>query len=136
MSRPHITRERRTEHARRTTCPATAAQARDDMREFFSELSPAPTQECVDNAALVVSELVTNALRHAGGLTAMSLAADPITLEIVVRDPSHAPPCERTPDLNGGGGGFGWPLVRSLARTVTVNPSGRGGKYVRAVLSR
>lgn len=66
MSRPHITRERRIEHARRTTCPATAAQARDDMREFFSELSPAPTQECADNAALVVSELVTNALRHAG----------------------------------------------------------------------
>lgn len=66
----------------------------------------------------------------------MSLTADPITLEIVVRDPSHAPPRERPPDLNGGGGGFGWLLVRSLARTVTVNPSGRGGKYVRAVLSR
>lgn len=66
MSQPHTTRERRTGHARRTTCPATAAQARDDLREFFSELSPAPTGECVDNAVLVTSELVTNALRHAG----------------------------------------------------------------------
>lgn len=136
MSQPHFTRERRTEPARRTTHPTTAAQARDDLREFFSELSPAPTGECVDNAVLVASELVTNALRHAGGLTALSLRADRMTLEIAVRDPSHAPPRERPPDLSGGGGGFGWPLVRLLARTVTVNPSGHGGKCVRAVLSR
>ncbi|WUW11486.1 ATP-binding protein [Streptomyces sp. NBC_01465] len=136
MDKPHVTRERRTERARRTTCPATTAQAREDMREFFSELSPAPTPECADNAVLVVSELVTNALRHAGGLTALSLAADRSTLEISVRDPSQAPPRERPPDLDGGGGGFGWVLVRFLSRSVTVKPSGQGGKNVRAVLSR
>ncbi|MBO0514995.1 ATP-binding protein [Streptomyces beijiangensis] len=129
-------RDRRADHAQRTTCPATAAQARDDMRVFFAELSPAPTPECTDNAVLVVSELVTNALRHAGGLTALRLAADRTTLEITVRDPSHAVPRERAPDRNGAGGGFGWPLVRFLARTVAVTPSPRGGKSVRAVLTR
>ncbi|MEV0092667.1 ATP-binding protein [Streptomyces sp. NPDC050738] len=128
--------DRRTEYAQRTTCPATAAQARNDMREFISELSPAPTPEFVDNAVLVVSELVTNALRHAGGLTTLQLAADRTTLEICVRDPSHTPPCERPPDLNGCGGGFGWPLVSFLCRTVAVSPAHHGGKYVRAVLIR
>jgi anti-sigma regulatory factor (Ser/Thr protein kinase) len=136
MGQAHGTREWRTEYGRRITCPSTVPQARDDMREFFAELSPAPTPECVDNAVLVVSELVTNALRHAGGLTALILAADRTTLEITVGDPSQAAPRERAPDVNGGGGGFGWPLVRFLARTVTVRPSGRGGKDVRAVLSR
>ncbi|MFI9778031.1 ATP-binding protein [Streptomyces sp. NPDC051956] len=129
-------RNRHTDHAQRTTCPATAAQARDDMRDFFSELSPAPTPECTDNAVLVVSELVTNALRHAGGLTALRLAADRTTLEITVRDPSHAPPRERPPDLDGAGGGFGWQLVRFVSRTVAVTPSRNGGKSVRAVLPR
>ncbi|MCX4725474.1 ATP-binding protein [Streptomyces sp. NPDC090052] len=128
--------ERRTGHAQRTTCPATVARARDDMREFVSELSPAPTPECTDNAVLVVSELVTNALRHAGGLTALRLAADRTTLEVTVEDPSRAMPRERAPDLNGAGGGFGWPLVRFLARTVVVSHCPQGGKNVRAVLSR
>ncbi|MEV0097416.1 ATP-binding protein [Streptomyces sp. NPDC050738] len=136
MSQSHVMTDRHSERAQRTTCPATAAQARDDMREFFSELSPAPTPESVDNAVLVVSELVTNALRHAGGLTALRLAADRSTLEITVRDPSHMPPRERSPDLNGCGGGFGWPLVRFLSRKVAVIPSPQGGKNVRAVLAR
>ncbi|MER5439211.1 ATP-binding protein [Streptomyces sp. NPDC002790] len=127
---------RRTERVQHTTCPATATQARHDMRRFSAELSPAPTPESIDNAVLVVSELVSNALRHAGGLTALRLAADRTTLEITVRDPSHATPRERPADLNGAGGGLGWPLVRFLARTVTVNPSRQGGKDVRAVLTR
>ncbi|MEV0094913.1 ATP-binding protein [Streptomyces sp. NPDC050738] len=136
MGESHVMVDRRTERAQRTTCPASAAQAREDMREFFSELSPAPTPESADNAVLVVSELVTNALRHAGGITALYLAADRTTLEITVRDPSHAPPRERSPDLNGCGGGFGWPLVRFLSRKVAVLPSAHGGKHVRAVLAR
>ncbi|WP_329126356.1 ATP-binding protein [Streptomyces sp. NBC_01465] len=128
--------ERRTDRVQRTTHPATATQAREDMREFFAELSPAPTPECLDNAVLVVSELVTNALRHAGGLTALRLAADRTTLEITVRDPSRATPRERSPDLTGARGGFGWPLVRFLARTVTISRCPQGGKNVRAVLTR
>ncbi|MEU8488532.1 ATP-binding protein [Streptomyces sp. NPDC048641] len=92
--------------------------------------------ECTDNAVLVVSELVTNALRHAGGLTALRLASDRTTLEITVRDPSHAPSRERPPDLDGAGGGFGWQLVRFLSPTVAVTPSRHRGESVRTVLAR
>lgn len=114
----------------------TATQARHATREFFCGLVPAPSQERVESAILVVSELVANAFRHAGGVTGLHLAADRDVVEIAVRDPSPAFPRERPPDLDGYEGGFGWPLVRTLARTVTVRPSHKGGKVISAVLDR
>ncbi|MFH8739029.1 ATP-binding protein [Streptomyces sp. NPDC017964] len=116
--------------------PITAAQARHATHEFFSGLIPAPSQERVENAVVVVSELVANAFRHAGGVTGLHLAADRDVVEIAVRDPCPALPRERPPDLDGCEGGFGWPLIRMLARTVTVRPSHNGGKVISAVLDR
>lgn len=120
----------------RATSPATAAEARDAARVFLAALAPLPSRECAENVVLVVSELVTNALRHAGGVTALRFAADGGTLHVSVRDPSPVPPGERPPDLSGYGGGFGWPLVRHLAREVTVTPSSDGGKDIRVALPR
>ncbi|MGW1864586.1 ATP-binding protein [Streptomyces mauvecolor] len=119
-----------------TTVPATPAQARDAARAFLSTLAPRPTRESAENVVLVVSELVTNALRHAGGATALHFAADRSTLHISVRDPSPVPPRERPPDLRGYEGGFGWPLVHHLARSVAVMPCGDGGKSVCVALPR
>lgn len=42
----------------------------------------------------------------------------------------------RTPDLNGGTGGFGWPMVKRLARITRVTDAPGGGKIVRAFLPR
>ena len=70
---------------------------------------------------LVVSELVTNALRHGGGTCTLSLTAHPDSIEVAVHDHSPKAPRMRTPDLNDGTGGFGWPMVNRLARATTVN---------------
>ncbi|MEU9102677.1 ATP-binding protein [Streptomyces sp. NPDC048361] len=118
------------------TGPGTAAQARDTARAFLAGLVPRPSNESIENVLLIVSELVTNALRHAGGATSLDLAADPGTLRISVRDPSPVPPRERAPDLRGYEGGFGWLLVRYLAKSVAVTPAADGGKNVCVALPR
>ncbi len=83
-----------------------------------------------------MSELVTNALRHAGAVTALRLTAEQDTIRICVEDASPARPTERSPDLTGRDGGFGWPVVCALAREVTVRPRPGGGKIVQAALAR
>lgn len=56
--------------------------------------------------ALVVSELLTNALRHGGGTCTLRLTAHPDTIEVAVGDASPRAPRIRT-TLYGGTGGFG-----------------------------
>ncbi|RSO42041.1 hypothetical protein DMH15_12530 [Streptomyces sp. WAC 06725] len=81
---------------------------------------------------LVVSELVTNAVRHAGGMTGFGLRAGPGTVTVTVADASRVPPqaCPADPAQPGG---FGWALVNHLARKVDVHIQ-PGGKTVSAVL--
>lgn len=81
---------------------------------------------------LVVSELVTNALRHGGGTCALDLPAHPDSIEVAVHDNGPQAPRMRTPDLNDGTGGFGRPMVNRLARTTAVTRRACGGKTVSA----
>ncbi|GCD39678.1 ATP-binding protein [Streptomyces chrestomyceticus JCM 4735] len=115
---------------------STAADARRDTRAFLDGLLPPVTSEAAGTVLLVVSELVTNALRHAGGTWTLELTAHPDGIEVAVHDPSPQAPRLRTPDLSGGTGGFGWPLVNRLARTTAVTPEPSGGKKVSALLPR
>jgi anti-sigma regulatory factor (Ser/Thr protein kinase) len=119
-----------------TCCPELAAEAREAAAGFLAGLDPAPPAVTTQNLVLVVSELVTNALRHAGGVTALRLSADRRVLEVAVADTSPAYPQDRTPDLTGRSGGFGWPMVQRLARTVAVRSGVNGGKVVSATLVR
>ncbi|MER6390475.1 ATP-binding protein [Streptomyces sp. NPDC001523] len=115
--------------------PVTSiAGARGSARHFLEDLLPVIAAEAAVTVILVVSELVTNALRHGGGT--MNLTAHPNGIEVAVHDLSPQPPRMRTPDLNGGTGGFGWPMVNRLAHTTTVNPRPTGGKTVGALLPR
>ncbi|MFJ4923786.1 ATP-binding protein [Streptomyces sp. NPDC088725] len=136
MHHPY-TREDRNQSLAEWDCrPRLAAEARDATYGFLAGLYPTPSPHTSQDLVLVVSELVTNALRHAGQVTALHLRADRRSLQIVVDDPSSAHPLDRTPDLTGHTGGFGWPMVRRLAEKVTVHSRPGGGKSVRAVLAR
>ncbi|MGW7050658.1 ATP-binding protein [Streptomyces sp. NPDC054887] len=135
MNRTQTVCGRSTGVAERTTRPDTAAEARDTARAFLSDLAPAPTEEAAENVVLVVSELVTNALRHAGGITGLRLTANRHTVEITVQDPSPSRPRPRHPDITGYEGGYGLTLVNFLARFVTVTPAPGGGKKICAALA-
>ncbi|WP_030980870.1 ATP-binding protein [Streptomyces sp. NRRL S-1824] len=121
-----------------TTARSTGAvaDARDAARAFLEGLrQPAVAPDAADTVVLVVSELVTNALRHGGGTCTLELTAHPDTIEVAVHDPSRHAPRMRTADLNGGTGGFGWPMVNRLARATAVTRRASGGKTVSACLA-
>ncbi|MFD9415180.1 ATP-binding protein [Streptomyces goshikiensis] len=116
---------------------SAVAEARQAARAFLEALGqPAIGREQADTVVLVVSELVTNALRHGGGAYTLRLTAHPGTIEVAVGDPSPRLPRMRTPDLVDGTGGFGWHMVNDLAHHVAVTPGPEGGKTVRALLPR
>ncbi|MFD3699609.1 ATP-binding protein [Streptomyces sp. NPDC058646] len=114
----------------------SVASARESARRFLEDLLPAIAAEAADTVVLVVSELVTNALRHGGGTYALDLTAHPDSIEVAVHDSSPRSPRMRTPDLNSGTGGFGWPLVNRLARATAVTRQATGEKTVSALLTR
>ncbi|GGX91922.1 ATP-binding protein [Streptomyces fructofermentans] len=123
-------------HAIFDSRPEAAADARDLARAYVDSLSPSVDEQAAASVALVVSELATNAVRHASGPTfSLRLWARPDDIAVVVTDSDPRPPRERQPDLTGESGGFGWPMVQSLARTVTIS-AGPGGKSIRAHLPR
>ncbi|MFD3875884.1 ATP-binding protein [Streptomyces sp. NPDC058623] len=117
-------------------CAASVAGARESTRHFLQDLLPAVAAEAADTVILVVSELVTNALRHGGGTWTLNLTAHPDSIEVAVHDRSPHAPRMRTPDLNDGTGGFGWPMVNCLAHTTAVTHHPAGGKTVSALLAR
>ncbi|MGW2302494.1 ATP-binding protein [Streptomyces sp. NPDC001809] len=123
-----------------TVAPALSAMsvavARDSARDFLADLVDPIPAEAADTVVLVVSELVSNALRHGGGSCTLDLTAHPDGIEVAVHDRSPQAPRMRTPDLNGGTGGFGWPMVNRLAHTTSVTRRPSGGKTVSAILAR
>ncbi|MFC9537117.1 ATP-binding protein [Streptomyces sp. NPDC056975] len=116
-------------------CATSVAGARESTRDFLDGLIPAIAAEASETVVLVVSELVTNALRHGGGTCTLDLTAHPDSIEAAVHDPSPQAPRMRTPDLNDGTGGFGWPMVNHLARATAVNRRA-DGKTISALLAR
>ncbi|WCD91259.1 hypothetical protein KPP03845_200220 (plasmid) [Streptomyces xanthophaeus] len=117
--------------------PAAVADARDAARVFLDRLrQPVMATEAADTVVLVVSELATNAVRHGGGACTLELTARAESIEVAVHDSSPHVPRMRTPDLYGGTGGFGWPMVNHLARATAVTRRASGGKTVSALLDR
>lgn len=113
--------------------PADAAEARALVSSFLALRVPRAPESTVIDVLLVVSELVTNALRHAGGVTGLRVSSGPGVVEITVRDAEQDVPVQREHDGEWLPGGYGWPLVRRVAE-VTVVPLGAEGKSVRATL--
>ncbi|MFE2937729.1 ATP-binding protein [Streptomyces sp. NPDC059255] len=113
--------------------PAGTAEARALVRSYLDRHAPGVPEQTAIDVLLVVSELVTNAVRHAGGVTGFRVSADAGVVEIAVRDASPRLPAltERHEDWLPGG--YGWPLVQRLAE-VTVTLLGDGGKLIRALV--
>ncbi|MFF8835481.1 ATP-binding protein [Streptomyces sp. NPDC015130] len=110
----------------------TPAQARQLVRHTLAALGPLwPSQ--VEDLLLVTSELVTNAHRHAGGVTGFGIGVGRDRVTVSVSDSSG-----RTPlyELRGGlrAGGYGWPIVLRLCREVTVD-AGPEGKTIHATVA-
>ncbi len=92
------------------------------------------TAERVDDAALVVSELVANAVEHARGGCRLRLEVSGDRVTVEVYDTSPVRPRVRRPSSERENG-RGLALVRQLAHRLEVVTVRRGGKTVRAVLA-
>ncbi|GAB2575802.1 hypothetical protein GCM10027168_05960 [Streptomyces capparidis] len=113
----------------------TIAAAREAAAAYALALAadtPARAPGARDNLLLVVSELVTNAVRHAPGPCVLHLSHSRAGVRVVVSDTSRTLPRVREADP-AGGGGLGWPLVRLLARRAGAVPR-PDGKDVHAVV--
>ncbi|WP_129311375.1 ATP-binding protein [Streptomyces sp. L2] len=115
--------------------PPCLAEARNAVRALLARAEPAPGRRAVQDAQLVVSELVTNAIRHAPGpgTLRLELAPDAATLRISVIDTSTDPPLPRPPDP-GRVGGHGLRLVTLLSTGLRTTPV-PGGKRVTATVA-
>ncbi|MFI5548067.1 ATP-binding protein [Streptomyces sp. NPDC051815] len=79
-----------------------------------------------------MSELVSSAVRHAGGVTGFHVTVRPGQVVIEVSDgsallPHLRPPSPHTP------GGFGWRLVKTLAPTTFIRFN-RSSKTITATI--
>ncbi|MFJ6797646.1 ATP-binding protein [Streptomyces sp. NPDC091268] len=116
-----------------------AADARHAARSFLAPSSPAHPEVpplVVDTALLVISELVTNAVRHTDGACVLDLSLEPDGIEIDVTDTSSVEPRARPPGHQGEGG-WGWHLVNRLGTDVRIDHHGPGhGKTVHVRVPR
>lgn len=110
------------------------AEARHLAGEFFARCAPPLGETLLRDALLAVSELVTNAVRHAPGPYLLELADDGSELTIAVSDTHTTVPAPRPADLDGGGG-VGMHVLRGLARRVETTTHATG-KTVVVILER
>ncbi|UUU36423.1 ATP-binding protein [Streptomyces sp. CA-210063] len=116
----------------------SAAAARRHVRAFVGERwrSPAgpPTEEAMIDLILVVSELVTNAVRHGGGVAGFDVTLTSEGVRLSVRDHSAALPVgihgPRVLPRADEGSGYGWPLINRLCSEVAVERRVAGGKTI------
>ncbi|GGO42546.1 hypothetical protein GCM10012287_03710 [Streptomyces daqingensis] len=132
-SRRPVRRTARVEY----TLPRKAVSARWARRLTTGFLNgsrtPPEAARHVDEANLVVSELVTNATRHGRGRCRLRLSSADGQVTVEVRDEGSRIPKARPPAADGESG-RGVALVQCLARQLKVSAAPGGGKTVCAVL--
>ncbi len=110
--------------------PLSCAQAREAALRVLAEVDASP--DLAERVLLVVTELVSNARRHAGGVTGFDVSCRDGRLTVAVSDRSTRSPRLR-PQAPRMPGGFGWRLVTTLAPGTFIRFH-RGGKTVIATL--
>ncbi len=107
----------------------TVTEARVLTRAFLDACVPSLEVQACEDALLLVSELVSNAVRHAPGPCTLTLTHGGAGFGIALSDTSQVFPEPRTPDLLTGAGGFGWHLLERLSQSLEVRQH-PGGKTV------
>ncbi|WP_030419226.1 ATP-binding protein [Streptomyces sp. SCSIO 75703] len=126
---------------RRRSRPRRPAEARRTVERVVTECCHARRTPCdagaLSDAVLVASELTTNAILHAGGVTDFRVEVVGPGVRLSVSDRSSALPVV----VEGAGprgrrrlGGRGWPIVCRLAREVRVADLPAGGKCITVVV--
>lgn len=125
--------------ARTRSVPITsAATARSYVRSVVEEHGYSPSgpasERAVMDLLLVVSEVVTNAIRHGGGLAGFEVALLAEGVRLSVHDYSDAVPSAAygpgTLPQAHEGSGYGWPLIIRLSREIHIERRRAGGKTV------
>lgn len=134
-----VTAGHRTTDGNGLPVPRDAAEARARVAKALtvgaSGQGGVPSPVALGDALLVTSELVTNALRHGGGLTGFDVELDPTEVKISVADASDELPHRSGPSgpervVGLPEGGFGWPMIRLLALEVRLSLPSAGGKTI------
>ncbi|MDG9717914.1 ATP-binding protein [Streptomyces sp. DH24] len=118
------------------TSAATARAYAESVvrRTWDAAAGRGPRDQDVIDLLLVVSELVTNAIRHGGGLAGFDTWAVEDGVRVAVHDRSDiVPPVAYGPgSLPPGhrGSGYGWPLIIRLAREIVIDRRPGGGKTI------
>ena len=103
--------------------PESAQEVRNVLRGWLAARAP---ERDIDDAELVVTELVANSVRHAGlrasDVVRVRVAALDEVLHLEVEDDGAGLPQRRKPDP--GGGGLGLNLVSKLSREWGVKHNG------------
>ncbi|MEV5885891.1 ATP-binding protein [Streptomyces sp. NPDC052020] len=114
------------------------AYARSVVRAEWDEAGREAREQDVIDLLLVVSELVTNAIRHGGGLAGFEAWATSGGIRVAVHDYSEVIPeaaLGAAPlPVTHRGSGYGWPLIVRLAREVAVDRRTEGGKTISALV--
>ena len=106
--------------------PSSAAVAREHARSVLAAWGLAEFDETV---SLLVTELISNGVRHARTRLTLALTYDGACLRIAVSDGDPRPPVPRAPERLTVGG-WGLALVDSLSTQWGADADGSDGKTV------
>ncbi|MFE6001679.1 ATP-binding protein [Streptomyces sp. NPDC056454] len=115
---------------------ATCASARAVITALLHPLKSA-SQHAETDAHLAVSELISNALRHGGGLTGFKadLNPDATRLRLQVEDSSPEPPRSCPAPDPATPGGRGWAIIKRIATTCSVAILPGAGKRITVTIA-
>jgi anti-sigma regulatory factor (Ser/Thr protein kinase) len=121
-----------------TSAAAARRYVRSVVRERWDSPSSRASEQSLIDLLIVVSELVTNAVRHGGGIAGFEVAPAPGGVRLGVRDHSdvvpavaHGPGALPRAHV---GNGYGWPLIIRLAREVGIERHPGGGNTIRVLV--